>query len=296
MLHHPIAESSLLAKAIAALAIVLLVSGCAAWKKEAEPESDSGFHLPRHQLVPGAVAMEVAVTQVDVSQSELLANFWSQLDQQAFALETRQLLDANGLRVGVLSPQATVEFEELLSDKEMDTSDLKLWEKQLTEVHGTTSSRKILHERVQNEIDELYRVPTSEVSESASWIVKTKSSQYAGQGEQVRAFVQLSTLPQGSGQVQLVVVPEVHFGRTRPTIGVHENSMFLKSEQAIKRIYDLQLQINLRPGETLVLGPTEQVLGMGEMMFGNGTRDDYWHRLLLVRIVHTQNDDLFQSR
>lgn len=252
--------------------------------------------MPRNPLSAGAVAMEIAITQVDLDQNELLETMWRQLDQQAISIETRQLLDANGLRAGILSPQATIEFVELLADKEIDTSEMETWQQQFYEQQGNKAKRKILHQRIQNDIGELHRVPLSDTAETASWAIKTKGSQFAGQGENVRAHAGISTYPKGDGRVELVVVPELHFGEIRPTIGVVEGAFFIKPQQTIKPIDDLRLNVNVRPGETVVIGPTNQVVDLGELMFGNGERKDFWHRLLLVRVVHTQHDDLFEIR
>lgn len=238
--------------------------------------------------------MEVAITQVDHDQDELLEKMWHQLDQQSIPLETRQILDANGLRAGVLSPQATIEFVELLADKEIDTSGMKTWQKQFYAQQGNTTQRKILHQRIQNDIGELHMVPLSDTAATASWAVTTKRSRFAGQGENVRAFAEISTYPKGDGRVELEILPQLRFGEVRPTIDVAEGTFYIKPQQSIKSIEDLRLSIHVRPGETVVVGPTSQLVDLGDLMFGNGDRIDFWHRLLLVRVVHTQHDDLFE--
>ena len=282
--------------ALVVVPMFLLACGCAAWNKSGtKTVSDpKKIELPRNPMKPGAVAMEVAITQVDLGQSELLEKMWRQLDQQVIDIETRQLLDANGLRAGVLSPQATIEFVELLADKEIDTSEMEEWQQQFYEQQGNTAKRKILHQRIQNDTGELHQLPLSDPSPTASWTVTTQRSQYAGQGENVRAYAEISTYPQGDGRVDLVVVPQLHFGEVRPTIDVAEGSFFIKQQQSITAIEDLRLKVSVRPGETLVVGPTSQLVDLGELMFGNGERTDFWHRLLLLRVVQTQQDDLFE--
>lgn len=282
---------------LAVVSICVAACGCASWNSNATKSTGrqaKKIELPRNPLQPGAVSMEVAITQVDHDQSELLETMWQQLDQQAIPIETRQLLDANGLRAGVLSPQATIEFVELLADKEIDTSEMKTWQKQFYAQKGNKEKRKILHQRIQNNTGELHLVPLSDPMANASWAVRTKRSQYAGQGENVRAHAEISTYPKGDGRVELVVIPQLHFGEVRPTIDVAEGTFYIKPQQTIKAIEDLRLSIKVRPGETMVVGPTSQLVDLGELMFGNGDRTDFWHRLLLVRVVQTQHDDLFE--
>jgi len=126
--------------------------------------------------------------------------------------------------------------------------------------------------------------------------VATFDSQTSGQDQQVRGYIRLVTYPGGDGRVTLELVPEIHHGQPRPTIGVADQAFFFSHRQSIQVLDELKVTARLRPGETLMMGPGPQLTDLGGMLFGHGTRNDFWQRLLLVRLVRTQHDDLFGDR
>jgi hypothetical protein len=280
------------------LAIMVLVAvvdgGCASWNRDSNDSNE--VRLPPNPMMPRAVALEIAVAQIDQDQLETLETLWNQLDHQAIDLETRKRLDQNGLRAGVVPPKPPESLNQLLEDKPIDVSDLEPWQQQFVRSGHNKQRRLILHERIQNGEGEAHQVPVSDVLPVATWSVATFDSQSTGQGEQVRVFCKLTTYPKGDGRVTIELVPEIHHGRQRPTIGVADEAFFFKNQQSVQVLNELKVMYSLRPGETLIMGPNAQLSELGGVMFGHGQRNDFWHRLLLIRLVRTQHDDLFETK
>ncbi len=274
--------------------LAVVVGGCASWNRDSNDSND--VRLPPNPMMPGAVALEIAVAQIDQDQLETLDKLWNQLDHQAIELETRKRLDQNGLRVGVIPPKSPELLNQLLDDKSIDTSQLEPWQQQYVRSGHDKRRSLILHERIQNGEGEAHEVPVSDVLPVASWSVTTSDSQFTGQGEQVRGFIKLVTYPKGDGRVTIELVPQIHHGRQRPTIGVAEDAFFFKNQQSVQVLKELRVMYSVRPGETLILGPNAQLEALGGVMFGHGQRNDFWHRLLLIRLVRTQHDDLFEAK
>jgi len=65
----------------------------------------------------GAVALQVAVVQVDDDQQEIVQEFWSRLDTMKLGLTDRRVADANGLRYAVMSPQCPAVLDQLLAPR-----------------------------------------------------------------------------------------------------------------------------------------------------------------------------------
>ena len=89
---------------------LLLGAGC----KSVDEQTSLDFSLPGVEMNEGAVALQVAVVQVDDDQLEILDEFWSRLDTMKLGLSQRRIADANGLRYAVMSPQCPANLDELL--------------------------------------------------------------------------------------------------------------------------------------------------------------------------------------
>ena len=72
----------------------------------------------------GAVALQVAVVQVDDDQQEIIKELWSRLDTMKLGLADRRIADTNGLRYAVMSPQCPAVLDQLLKPRELDVSGL----------------------------------------------------------------------------------------------------------------------------------------------------------------------------
>ena len=80
----------------------------------------------------------------------------------------------------------------------------------------------------------------------------------------------------------------------------------MKASQAVTQVDDLKFEVTLRSGESIVIAPTKDVTDMGKLLFGNSDiaaeadaavvpSSHPTHRILLVRVVQTQMDDLFSQ-
>ena len=169
--------------------------------------------------------------------------------------------------------------------------------------------RMLSHQRISNREGQAHKVDTSEVHSEASWIIRSGDSQTVGFGKLVQGVISITTFPQGDGSVRLVVLPEIHHGQAHPRIGAGQGSFLIESTQHITPIDELKFEVSLRCGESLVIAPTKDVSEKGKIFFGSlqptviaseldkGILDKPvpTHRMLLVRVVQTQMDDLFSD-
>lgn len=291
-----------------ALILLLVVSGCApwesagVWKSEAwhgEPakmEEPGEVRLPPGRMNKDSVSLEIAVGQLDHQQQEEVEQLWREIDQQAISFQVRRRLDQNGLLAGVIGSQPPALLNRLLQDKAVDTSELEPWQIQFIENgNQKTVPRLILHQRIQNGLGENHFVPVSDASAQASWVVREGARQTAGTGEQARGFMQLRTYPTGDGGVRLVVTPEIRHGQPKASFGVAEGSFTYSTEQSSQIFDELKFETLLKPGQTLLLGANRQLSGLGGFLFGPSEGADYGQRVILIRLVHSQRDDLFES-
>ena len=285
------------------LPLWVCICGCAKWEA---PEIPQRSIFPESRIAPDAVGMEVALAQLDSRQKDDFELFWNQLDQQALPLELRKRLDQNGLRVAVMASSPPTILHQLIDPPPILPQNLNSLEKQLY-LKGLLrkKQRMISHDRISNREGELYSIPVSDIHPQFSWNIRNGDMETPGAGEAVRGGINITTFPQGDGTVKLMFEFEIHHGRARPQIA--ERSFFKENRQTIHRIRDLKFEIVLLSGESIVLAPTADVTDLGALFFGaapsGADRSDSdpklppvpFHRLLLVRIVQTQMDDLFND-
>lgn len=296
------------------LICVVLMTGCAKLEK---PLPKSTLTFSKSRIAVDAVGLEVGVAQLDSTQSKTFADFWRMLDQQELPLDVRQRLDANGIRVAVMASHAPPAFNQLVDFAEINADALNEFESQLHAKGMLRPQRRMVtHQRISNREGEAHSVVTSVVHPESSWVVQSDGSQSAGFGQQVRGVISVTTYPKGDGSVRLVVRPEIHHGQERARIGVGESSFLLQSSQYVSALDELKFEVDLRSGESLVLAPTPDNSGIGQLLFGTVTdgleidavlnnqeqsaesksnKPVPLHRMMMVRVIQTQMDDLFSN-
>ena len=65
---------------------VLVSGGCAPLKDQSTAAGNSGFSITRSSMYPGAVAVQLAVVQLDSDQREMFEQYWGHLDQMKLPL------------------------------------------------------------------------------------------------------------------------------------------------------------------------------------------------------------------
>lgn len=285
------------------LTLLVGAGGCAEWET---PEIPARSIFPQSRIAPDAVGMEVALAQLDTQQTDDFELFWNQLDQQALPLALRKRLDQNGLRAAVMASAPPSILHQLIDPPPILPDNLSNLEMQLY-LKGLLrkKQRMITHDRISNREGELYSIPVSDIHPQFSWNIRNGDMETPGAGDAVRGGINITTFPQGDGTVKLLIEFEIHHGKSRPQIA--ERSFFKENRQAIQRIEDLKFEIVLMPGESLALAPTADISDLGKLFFGAAQSEleqpnsassespDPSHRLLLVRIVQTQMDDLFND-
>lgn len=292
----------------ASVLLLVVVGGCAPWdsagiwKSDAwhqqvpAPGQEGDIQLPASRMAKDSVALEIAVGQLDPDQQADVDQLWQEIDQQVLPFDVRQRLDQNGFLAGIVASQPPAILNRLLQDKQVDTSGMERWQIQFIEQgNQTTVPRLILHQRIQNGMGENHCVPVSDSSSQASWIVKDGPRQSASEGEQARGFIRLRTYPTGDSGVRLVVTPEIRHGQPKASFGVAEGSFTYSAEQSTQVLDELKFEAQLKPGQTLVLGANRQLSDLGGFLFGPSGGGGFGQRLILVRLVHSQRDDLFES-
>ena len=272
---HFCAQISLLIRLqilVAVMATGILFIGCAPLKdrSSADTSSNSSFSIARSSMNPGAVAVQLAVVQLDSDQREMFEQFWGHLDQLKLPLTARKTADENGLRYAVMSPQIPSILTELLKSRDIDLNALDDLKRQMAEAGILKSpSRMVLHQRIENDTGEEYAIPTSDVYPQKEWsIAGTAGNDITGNGQWVKGVYQLASFPQSDGSVRLVMLPEIHHGLPRNRFDVSQRTFLMSESQIETKVTPLEFKVDLELGETLIIAPNGSAEGIGDLFFG----------------------------
>ena len=236
----------------------LSCAGCSK-VKDKKPFS---FALPNVGMNEGAVALQVAVVQLDADQRETFEDFWEQLDTLKLPLSVRRVGDLNGVRYAVMSPQAPVLFEPMLQRRPVDIDRLSGIQKQMAEKGLLESpARLLVHQRIENDRGEEFEIAISDYLPEAAWeIIDSQGRKEEGQGNLVKGVARFSTFPHGDGSVRLVVQPEIHHGSPQQRYGVSQRTFLFSESQIETKIEPLKFSVDLKAGESIVIAPLQSSL------------------------------------
>jgi len=222
-----------------------------------------------------AVGLEIGIAQLDTGQTEAIDRFWRALDQQELSLEARQQLDRHGLKVAIMSQRPPSDFASLVNPRQVVLEELDGFQRELY-LRGKlkASQRMLVHDRISNRQGQSHSIPTSMPHPSLSWTIQappTEDSQgasSAASAKNVRGVFAIRTYPQGDGSVQVVVQPQIHHGDVTQQYGATANGYKYEHQQTVAAPESLEFDVSLRSGETLVIGPTAEVIQLGHLFFG----------------------------
>lgn len=281
-----------------AAAGLVLSAGCAPLNDHAAPPGSNRFSITRSSMNPGAVAVQLAVVQLDSDQRAMFEEYWSQLDQMKLPLAVRKRADENGLRYAVMAPQVPSMLPQLLESRELDVSGLDDLKRQMAEAGLLKSpSRMVSHQRIENDTGEEHEITTSDVYPQKRWsIVSGDGATLTGSGQLVKGVYRFSSFPQADGTVRLVMLPEIHHGVARNRYDVSQRTFLFNESQIETKVTPLEFSVDLKLGESLIIAPNGTSQGIGDLLFGhtglvgNSDRTIYQRSELIQQIESAVSD------
>lgn len=272
----------------AALACVVAAAGCrlvtGVVTAEGMPAAPADVAQPRAapaQTVP----LEVCFVRCDADDPQLGEELWTFVDEQGLGDETRRRLNANGLRVGVVSgelpPQLAARFAAAAeTGPAADAVDPALARRMLRLLPGrrselVTAARRanlVLLEQCGDEV---------------------RGATY----HDATTLVSLEARPAADGRVRLEAVPEVRHGPVEKS-WIGEDGMFrLETGQRRHRMEHLAVDVTLPPEAWLVIGCAGEIsTTVGDGLLRDADRGGRpTMRLLTIRPLARGTDPLFAA-
>jgi len=275
-----------LSTVVIASSLALCASGCAIWKEAATEPAP----LPTPKMSSDSVRLEIGFLQLAPQDEAVAAQLWSELDEQHLPLALRNRLSANGIRCGLCGTQLPQPLTDLIEQACCPISVNDEGESEQRVDQQSRLSQRHLHCRAgrRAEIASSQTIPNMALLTRGADGVRGKTLTDA------QCLLAVKTHPQGDGQVKVELTPEVHHGQPKQS-WEGQNGVFRQVTSRDREVLaDLQLAGTLSPGQTLVLSSTEPSLGLGQHFFTESDESGQPARkLLLIRLTHTQHDDLF---
>src|SRR4051794_10789453 len=248
--------------AASALAMTAL-AGCNLGRSDLRQKADqvtatvfnSNAPRPGKVLEPNYCKVDSAIVSRPVGDKAVDGAIWAVADEQSIPIETRQALEANGLRVGVISGSLPAEVAELFkpSPPQVETQ----W------VHIALPE------------GEHTPIVLGGKTESVTLLLNHRGKVDGRDYQAASGRFLLTPGHRGPNSVTLRLVPEIHHGEARRTIAPLQNTgPFAPQEFSIKDgqqediLRELTVTIDVQPGQTLVVGcRPQQARSLGTFLF-----------------------------
>ena len=261
--------------------------GCAKWTKDSE-ELVHRSQLPPAPKSPDLVEVDTVIVRFSEEESIKLPKIWMQSDESFLDIELRRQLDTNGLRAGILYGEIPVEIREQL-ERSANSSASALEEAGLA-ADADTRMRKLRCFAGKRKDVNIRR----QVNEVLHVLTKFDGNVSGQSMEGANAIFDMRVVPDTSGAAEIKLVPEIQYGQARQSFVSSEFGVRPEMKREQQRWEQLAISARLRPGQVLMIGSVQPTRSIGEAFFTTNTAEQTReHTLLLIRLVGTQLDGLF---
>ena len=277
--------------ALLAFVVAALAFGCGTLTEPASFEKTGSSGILKTNIPPDAVTFDILIVRVPHQERRLIDELWFDVDEQEVTPEVRQRLADNGFRAGILGASIPESLAKLMAlkgrairqtvEEEIPTETDTAVPLTLSKVETLQSGNKCVIKTLDAPVE---RIP----------VLTANSSGISGQTyEKAETKLSIRVRPVSDGSVHFELTPFLTFGEAQ-TVTKYKYSQILRSvEQPTKTFDDLCCTMALRPGQFLVIGPSNvKTTGLGHYFFAQGV-GDYEQQIVVIRLLFTQHDERF---
>jgi hypothetical protein len=294
---------------------LMMVAGCASWKSLPSAESSS---LPLEEVRESKRQLILEFQFVKVQPEHLLGTnefesmrfeaggfeaggfeavgnanqskpsdpaayqemLWQSIDETKINLDSRRHLIANGIRVGLVSNHE--EFGKALESARADQDVVDRFFDEAEIASDVPSGSK----RTPMRMGRRHEVPLQQPMQGSHVALVRLGEETVGKTMVNPQYMFAITPTRSSSRHSEVVLnlrPEIQHGDVQQRYVRSHGALRIDASRETWAIEELDLQVNVKQGDVLVLGPTHQKHGMASHMFASDTQDEGEHALLLIR-------------
>jgi len=269
----------------AAMALAVLTLGACS-----TPPRPSRALLSPAQMSPDSVVLEMFFVRFPFGDPTATDKLWEEIDEQQLAADLRERLSRNGFRVGVVGGQLPVELSKLL---ELSNKPAPGGKTEEVKVEDLESQPRVVRRHLQLRAGNRSELLASGIYEHLPVLIWS-DGQISGQTyAQAQGVFALKAFPQADGRFRVELVPELHHGQPRQRWIGSRGMLRLETCRPRETFDDMTIAVELAPGGMLVLGSLSDRPGSLGHYFFTENHDRLEQKLLLVRLLQTQHDALF---
>lgn len=269
----------------ASLLVVAACAGCAQWQQgTANGTGPAEAGLPAPRMSADSVVLETVVLRVRWPDPRFGDSLWQEIDEQAIPLEVRQALRDNGFRCGIVPMHLPAAIRDQLNEVAQVEPD---------NIAPAVSPQGRYQRRPGQSLELVGPITYAELPV----LVREGARIHGRTYNNVQCILEVKAYPSGDGHARLEVLPFVRHGEPKRRFVPNDDTSMLRLEVAAERAIfpSLLSSVSLAPGESLVMTCIEDACGLGKSFFIDNTLGQPQQRLVLVRLAHTQSEDLFSA-
>lgn len=255
--------------------------GCQAWIAPGDlwtPQPESVLK----PVQPTREAMELNIVHVKVpyGHPEVNEALWNEVDELWLPVETRNKLQARGIRVGIVAGSLPPGLERHLN----------LQDAQPATEYGTRGQFE-LKPKVQGKIAQLKKgqlelIAASPVLDELPLLLPSGDTLAGRTLHRAQGVFALKTFPdQEHGQVRLEILPQIHYGEPVPRFNSNPGMLVYTHEKEKEIFSELKFEAQLAPGQFLLMTCIPELQGsLGDHFFGDRTVSPREQKLILIRV------------
>jgi len=250
--------------------------------------------LGRLQLPPDSVVLEIFFIRVPFGQPDANQVLWQQVDEQQLPNDLRRRLEQNGFRAGLISSQPPEVLSKLmeLKNKPAPTpgkaNQLKIAE--------MDQEPRVMRRFLQLRFGKRSEIIASDVYDELPVLTCEPGGVCGHTYPKAQGLLALQAAPEADGRVRLNLVPEVHYGEPRRRYVGEGAALIFEAGRARKIFDDLTITAVLPPGHMLLISSLDSRPGtLGHQFFTCKSNGRLEQKLLIIRLVQTQHDSLFDA-
>jgi hypothetical protein len=236
------------------------------------------------------VVLELAFVRLPVADMAGENAIWHAADEQHFDPLLRRRLAENGLRVGLLGSQLPDTIREAFA---REPNLLVEGGDEVDQEESREQRRGV--RRLQCRQGRRNKVLASRTYSTLAVLTCEDGGLHGKHLTQAQCLFGLRAFPRGDGQVRLELTPEIEHGEMKNQWVGQEGALMQRVGKERISYDTLRMSPQLALGQTLVVGTTTDIKGLGEHFFSEINLGTSERVFLLVRLAQTQLDDIFSS-
>ncbi len=242
-------------------------------------------------MPPDCTVLEIYFVRFPLGDPIGNESLWKEVDEQYFPPSLRQSLLRNGFRVGLVGspiPQPLADLMEL-EDKLAAGA-----EAGSTKIESFGSTPHVVCRHLQARAGRRNEVVASGVYEELPVLVYDSGRLCGRTYPKAQGIFALTADPEPDGRVRLRLVPELHYGEARQRWVGSEGAFRMEPGRSRRVFDDFAVSATISPGCMLLLSSLPNRSGsIGHSFFNHTEAGKLEQKLLVIRLVQTQHDGLF---